>query len=135
MKNKMTTWLLAASIALPAALTWAEPTTVEKVEGKYNEMKADSNRKDIRKDNAKLSAIDQKRDYWKGVSDSSLKQYHKALKAYGPSSDLTKDAKDRHELAMKEFQDAREDRYDAKGDLRKDQRELNDAKRGEIIKK
>lgn len=134
MKNKMTPWLLAAALAFPAALTRAEPSTVQKVEGKYNELKADENRKDIRKDNLKLTAIEQAREYWKEASDASLKQYNKALKKYGTSSPLTADAKDRYEKTLKEYQDSREDHYDAKGDLRKDQRELNDANRG-IIKK
>ncbi len=130
MKNKTTSWILAAALVLPTAMAWAESTTVEKVENKYNTMKADSNRKDIRKDNAKLAAIRQRRDYWKEVSDDSLKHYDKTLKTYGASSDLTKDAKDRYDKAKKEFLDAGEDRYDANGDLLKDQRQLNDAQQG-----
>ena len=132
--NRMTTWVFAAAFLLPAALAWSDVPVVDKVEdkveGKLNEVKANVNKKEIQKDNVKISDAAQREEYWRDVSNDALAEYNKAVKAYGPASDLTRDAKSRYDKALKECRIAGEDRYSAKGDLHKDQRELGEAREG-----
>lgn len=105
-------------LAVFAVLAGSAPV----VRANYDGEKTTGQQKEIRKDKADAASAAQRRDYWKEWVEFSQKQYAKTLKECGPDSDLTQDARERHDDAVKAFNEAEKDVASAARELRQDRK-------------